>query len=296
MSSPDQEQRPGAKRLASLSAALAHGTEAHYEDASLYDAEYVDQTQDIPWYLTQLAQAKVRGTVLELGSGTGRVTIPLAQAGHQVIGLERMPTMTARLIEKLAVLAPEVRQRVTSLQGDMLEIPLEDQSVDAVVAPFNVLMHLYDWREILACFQECARVLRPGGLFAFDVLQPDLSWLTLDPHKRHAITRFVDPATGKSQFYSTNHDYDPSTQICHIRLYYDDAPRGARKPHPGARPLKVVQLAHRQIYPEEIRSLLDRAGFDSVTLGGDFSSAPLEREHESQAVTARRCDTRRAKH
>ena len=92
-----------------------------------------------------------------------------------------------------------------------------------MIAPFNVLMHLYSWQHLLACFREVHRVLEPGGRFAFDVLLPDFEWLRWDPNERHAVTRFTHPRTGEKLIYSTNHEYDPNTQICHIRIYYDDA-------------------------------------------------------------------------
>ena len=178
--------------------------------------------------------------------------------------------------------------RVRPVEADMRALPLRDDAVDLVIAPFNGLMHLYTWQDLLRCFREAHRVLRPGGTFAFDVMLPDLDWLTWDPEKRHAVTRFVHPVTGERLVYSTNHRYDPGTQICHIRIFYDDAPPRGRKFRPPSRPRRLVHLAHRQIFPEEVRLLVATAGFDLVSHTGDFREAELRHTHDSQVVVARK--------
>ena len=166
----------------------------------------------------------------------------------------------------------------------MRELPQDAASFDLVLAPFNALMHLYTWKDLRACFDEVFRVLRPGGEFAFDVLLPDLDWLTWDPNKRHGVTPFKHPVTGQKMVYSTNHEYDHATQVCHIRLYYD---LGSR-PRPRSEPYKLVHLAHRQIFPEEIRALLELSGFELVSLDGDFLGLSLRAGVESQVVRARK--------
>lgn len=275
-----------------LSPELLAGTQAHYEDALLYDTEYSDRQADIQWYRAlaqreELVEAPPSGReILELGAGTGRITIPLAQDGHAMTALDRMPSMLELLETKLAAQAPAAKLKV--VQGDLLDLPFKDEQFDLVLAPFNVLMHLYDWRSLLRAFREAQRVLKNGGVFALDVLLPDLDWLNWDPDIRHATTRFKDPHSGEWRIYSTNHRYDPCTQICHIKLYYDKPATPRSRSLRGATTLRTVELAHRQIFPEELRMLADQSGFDILLHDGDFGQSEIQYDVESQSLCLRK--------
>jgi SAM-dependent methyltransferase len=263
-------------------ALLRLGTCEHYEDPELYDFEYRDHRHDVGWYR---GLARARGPaqrIVELGAGTGRISVPLVHDGHHVTAVDRMDTMLARLRQKRGDLAPTAAARLEPVLGDITALPLPDASADLVFAPFNVLMHLYGWEDLLRCFREAARVLVPGGQFAFDVILPDLEWLTWDPHERHAVTNFTHPRTGAAMVYSTNHTYDPNTQVCHVRIYYDDAPKRPRAFKPPAESKQVVHLAHRQIFPEELRMLVATAGLVLDNLGGNFRTTPLGPGVDSQ--------------
>jgi SAM-dependent methyltransferase len=263
-------------------ALLRLGTTEHYEDPELYDFEYRDHRHDIAWYRGIARDRGPGQRIVELGAGTGRITLPLARDGHRVTAVDRMSTMLDHLRRKLGGLDPDAAARVEPVLGDITALPLPDASADLVFAPFNVLMHLYRWQELLACFREAARVLVPGGRFAFDVLLPDLEWLTWDPEERHSVTHFTHPRTGAAMVYSTNHTYDPDTQVCHVRIYYDDAPRRPRAFKPPAQSKHVVHLAHRQIFPEELRMLVATAGLQLDSLGGNFRATRLGPGVDSQ--------------
>lgn len=280
-----QGRRARERELAEL---LDRGTNDHYLDPMLYDLEYADQDDDVDWYGALADERGVGKTILELGAGSGRIAIPIAMAGHRLIALDRMPAMLDHLFAKLDALADAgepVAGRIERLIAELTAIPLPDASVGLVIAPFNVLMHLYGWKDLLACFREVHRVLEPGGSFAFDVLLPDFDWLRWDPNQRHAVTHFEHPRTGQKLIYSTNHEYDPETQICHIRIYYDDAKTGLRA---RSKPLKTVHLAHRQIFPEELRMLAGLVGLDIESHTGDFLDLSLNQDVEVQVVLCRK--------
>jgi SAM-dependent methyltransferase len=91
--------------------------------------------------------------VLEVGIGTGRIALPLAERVGRVIGVDRSQPMLAKLVEKRGPLPVELAR------ADATRLPLRDHSVDAAVG-VHVFHLIPGWRTVLA---ELARVLRPGG-------------------------------------------------------------------------------------------------------------------------------------
>jgi hypothetical protein len=131
------------------------------------------------------------------------------------------------------------------------------------------------------------RHLRPGGRLAFDVQLPDPAWLVRDASRRWARTRFRHPTTGETLWYSTNHDYDPVSQIVVIRLYYTPEPsaNAARKGRKQRRE-EVVVLSQRKFFPAELEALLAHAGYRLDERHGDFEGGPLGPGSESQVIVA----------
>lgn len=261
------------------------GSREHYEDAALYDYEYRRRRADVNFY-RELAKQRLGaqgGRILELGAGTGRVTIPLARDGHHVTALDQAPTMLARLETRVEALPQAARDRIAVVRGDLCTFEL-GTTFPLVIAAFNVLEHLYTRGEVDACLRRVLAHLEPGGAFVFDVQLPDLAWLVRDPTKRWAKTRFTDPRSGRAMFYSTNHEYDPVSQIVLIRLYYD--------PVDGT-PGRVVKLTQRKFFPAELEALVAHAGFRVTAHFGDFSFGPLEGTADSQVLVCERAEPRR---
>ena len=263
------------------------GAREHYADAALYDHEYRRRRADVNFYreLARLGKGKRRKRILELGAGSGRVTIPLARDGHQIVALDQAPSMLARLRKRVLALPEAARGRVEAVEGDLctFEVP---GTFELVIAAFNVFEHLYTRGEVEACLRRVLAHLAPGGALAFDVQLPDLEWLSRDPSKRWAKTKFTDPSSGHRLMYSTNHDYDPVSQIAMIRIFYDPI---EGSPPPG----RVVQLSQRKFFPAELEALVAHAGMVMVGRYGDFSGGPLGPTSESQILVCEAAVPRR---
>jgi SAM-dependent methyltransferase len=271
------------------------GSREHYADAALYDYEYRRRRADVGFYrelakkrLGDPAHAKPGSArILELGAGSGRVTVALARAGYEVVAVDASAAMLAKLRARVASLPDAVARRITVVQGDLRDVRIAGKKFPLVVAVFNVVEHLYTRVEVDACFRGVVSHLAPGGAFAFDVQLPDLAWLIRDPTKRWARTRFTDPTTGRAMLYSTNHDYDPVGQIVLIRLYYE--------PADGKGPTKIVKLSQRKFFPAELEALVAHAGLRMVERYGDFSWQPLESKAESQVLVCEHAISRRVR-
>ena len=128
--------------------------------------------------------ASVRGRVVELGCGTGRVllrTSGVVSSGpgrkrnprsSPVIGIDRSAPMLA-IARRRARRLPAAR-RPELVRGDIRALPIADASVDLVIAPYGILQSLIRDVDLTRALTETARVLRPGGLFVADLV-PDLS-------------------------------------------------------------------------------------------------------------------------
>ena len=256
-----------------LRRALAAGSAEHYRDAALYDWEYRRRRNDVKWY--QALARTVGGPVLELGAGSGRLLVPLAKDGHEVVGVDQSAPMLARCRERLARLGKR-GCRAKLIRADFRRLAL-GRRFPLVVCPFNAFMHLYT-REDVESFLAVVRAhLAPRGTFAFDVLMPDLRWLARRPDRRWARTRFRHPTTGERLVYSLEIDFDVTLEIAFMSIFYT---RGSRE--------RRVRLAHRYFFPEELAALLHYNGFTIESRAGGFEGQPLDESAEEQVLICRR--------
>ncbi|WP_440989199.1 class I SAM-dependent methyltransferase [Haloarchaeobius baliensis] len=122
------------------------------------------------------------GRVLDLGCGSGRVTAPLAERGFDVVGVDVSETM----IEVAEALHPDVEFRV----GDATELSFPAESFDYVLFADRGLDDVRPAADRMRSILESWRVLKPGGLFAFDA-NNQLSRFVADPTDRAAVAETV---------------------------------------------------------------------------------------------------------
>src|ERR1700722_8638037 len=89
-----------------------------YKHPEEYDREHLGDDEDISFYLS-LSRRPTPRKLLELGCGTGRITLPLAQLGFDVVGLDNQPEMLQKAEERRLQTSPEIRQRLQFIEGDM---------------------------------------------------------------------------------------------------------------------------------------------------------------------------------
>jgi len=139
---------------------------ARYDElaAGMFDAAVVEPAVD---FLEQLAGD---GRALELGIGTGRIAVPLAERGVAVHGIDLSEAMVARLHAKPG------GERIPVAIGDFATTTVDGEFTVAYLV-FNTIMNLTTQDEQVACFQNVADHLAPGGCFVIEVGVPDLQRL-----------------------------------------------------------------------------------------------------------------------
>ena len=149
-----------------------------------YDLSEGDRSRlgDREWYAARLAD--IRGPILELGAGTGRLTLPLASNGRDLIAADIGLPMLRRLQDRLA------RQAATAgpirpVCADMRRLPLRDR-VAAAFCGYNSLGCLLERADLARTYGEVHRLLAPGAPFLFDVPVPGPAepYVATDPPRR----------------------------------------------------------------------------------------------------------------
>ena len=251
------------------------GAEEPYADGALYDHTWRRRREDVRFY-ADLA-GSLGGPVLEMGVGTGRVAFEMARRGVDVVGVDRLPAMLGRARERLARLPRKVAARVELREGDVRSLRLR-RRFPLIVAPFNAFMHLYERQDWEAALATIRRHLAPGGLFAFDVRNPDPAELARDPARLYR-GRTVRLPDGRRYAYAESFAYDSVRQVEIIDEFYTCA----EDPAASFR----MTLAHRQVWPAELETLLYHGGFTIEARHGDFVGGPFDDLSEIQLVLAR---------
>lgn len=232
--------------------------------ARYYDLEYGDISMDVPLYLDFSRRAG--GPVLELGCGTGRLLLPLAQAGYEVVGLDRSAVMLARAEARLA--AAGLADRITLIQADMTDFHL-GRSFGLIIFALNTFMHLSAQADQIAALTCVRRHLRPGGLLILDLPGPSEPFL-IQPGL--ILTSQFQTAEGSTVLKLTDSRYDRAQQIEEITIIYDET--GAD----GITRRAIVPLRLRYVFRYELELLLRLAGLRLEAIYGDYDLRPFDEE------------------
>jgi SAM-dependent methyltransferase len=157
--------------------------------ADMFDPAVVEPVVD---FLEELAGG---GAVLELGIGTGRIAIPLAMRGVRVSGIDLSEAMVAKLKEKPG--AEEIDVTI----GDFATTRVDGRFSLAYLV-FNTINNLTSQDEQVACFQNVAAHLEPGGRFVIEVGVPGLR--RLPPGEKFHVFEFSNDHVGIDEYDVAN--------------------------------------------------------------------------------------------
>ena len=252
---------------------------------ALYDgfiADYYDEsplvrgrTQDVAFYRN--AVHEFGDPVLELGCGTGRITLALAEAGYGVTGLDISERMLERCTQKLAGLPTETRERVHLVQGNMVRFDLGEK-FRVIIIPFRPMQHVLEIDEQIACLESVRRHLRAkgrrfgerSGKLILDVFQTDAERMH-DPayQEESLVTEYAMPDGRHVKIMERVAAFHRAQQRNDVEMifYVTDA-RGKEE-------RLVFAWTLRYFFRYEVEHLLARCGFRVSAVYGDFDRSPL---------------------
>jgi SAM-dependent methyltransferase len=233
------------------------GVSAYDAIAELYDPWSRSVTEDVPFYVAEARKAG--GPVIELGVGTGRIAVPTAAAGVEVIGVDSsagMLEVCRRRAESLGV-ADLLDLRL----GDLAAPPVSER-VRLVTCPFRAYLHLPDQETRVRALRAARELLLPEGRLIFDAFAPRRD----DIEETHG--RWIE----REPEIFERADWDEEARTLTLSL------RG-----PGGE--TTMQLAW--LPAEQWEELLEAAGFEVERLYGWFDYRPYRRGGEDFVFVAR---------
>jgi SAM-dependent methyltransferase len=242
--------------------------------AELYDLFYDDVEDDLEMY--RGFAERTGGPILEIGSGTGRVALALAAAGHTVVGLELAAALRAVAQQKAD--RAQRTDRVTFVAGDMRRFQL-DRHFGLILIPLNTFLHNLTLDDQLATLACCAKHLRPGGLLVLDCFNPDPAQAA-DDGRLIMQRRVLDRASGLPAVLLLARVTDWNNQLQEITYFID------RIDHHGQVQRAILPTTYRFIFRHELRLLLKAGGFDVKDEYGSYDLDPVETGSDKLIVIA----------
>jgi ubiquinone/menaquinone biosynthesis C-methylase UbiE len=278
--------------------------------APFYDWENAQTLgrRDVPFWRRVAASAG--GTVLELGSGTGRVSLPLAAAGVDLVGIDRSAPMLARAQERIArsrtriptsgippsgmppsrtppsrippspipaSRTPNPESRVpTFVRGDIRALPFADAAFAMVIAPYGILQSLIRPRDLTATLASVARVVVPGGAFGVDLVPDVPKWRE---YRNRVQLRGKAGAAHLTLVESVTQD--PRRHLTTFEQVYVERRGGQTREH-------RFDLTFRTLSVPQMTRQLERAGFRVDAILGDYQGRPWDDRADVWIIVARK--------
>lgn len=240
-----------------------------YGRGELYDL-LPNSEQDIAYWKQVLGE--VSGQVLELGAGTGRLTIPLAQAGITIQGVDSSTAMLHRLREKMASAGLNIPLHA----GDIRDFRVSD-GFEAIFLPNNTLGHLHTREDFEKHLAMVRRHLLPDGIYLIDMFVPNPQQLTPENAAAHPVTTFPDPDTGETVAVTENSRYDHATQVKHNTWKFMRA----------GQVIHTDELNLRMYYPQELDALLYYNEFEIIAKYGAYDRSAFDASSKVQLIIAK---------
>jgi SAM-dependent methyltransferase len=219
------------------------------------------------------------GPVLEVGCGTGRVLIPTARAGVEIVGLDLSSHMLDVCRKRLLQEPPDVQLRVQLVEADMRAFELE-QLFRLITVPFRPFQHLTTVDDQLSCLESIYHHLVADGRLILDIFNPALERLT-----SHDVGQefgdepeFTTPDGRRVVRRHKVVSRDHFNQINDVELiYYVTYPDGREE-------IVTHSFPMRYLFRFEVEHLLVRSGFEIEHVYADYDKSPYGSKYPGELI------------
>jgi SAM-dependent methyltransferase len=239
------------------------GEEVFDRVARLYDYEQKDFVKDIPFYLEYAK--KCRGEVLELGCGTGRVLLPITEAGIKVTGIDASQEMLDVAQKKVD---KKIRRYVTLIQADMASLELA-KKFSLIFIAFRSFQCLLTKEKQISCLRSIWKHLRDDGIFILDLFAPKHDLLA-QVERKLELTAFHDDENGVDVTRRCEDIYDLAKQTLHEDRFYEWTDKS------GKSYCQKWSFDLSYLFRYETELLLEKCGFTVEKVYGDFDKSPYD--------------------
>ena len=277
---------------------MEHGYEGWDEYAPFYDWENARTLgkRDVPFWRNLALHCG--GPVLELGCGTGRISLPLGRAGVPLVGIDRSSAMLARarsraqrarLTQGVRLIRGDIRflpfetaavnQETTDRRGARREAPQSNRGFSMVLAPYGLLQSLLRERDLMATLVEIRRVLRPGGTFGLELVADLPAWKEYRQRVSLKGWRHRPGGSHLTLVETVRQDRERGRTV--FDQEFTERRGEQRRVHRFSlsfRTLSVPQMARR----------LEKAGFEVTALLGDYRGGPWDQRAEVWVILSRK--------
>ncbi len=241
-------------------------------DGNIYDGMNTE-TDDLPFYAHWLQKRK-NGNILELCCGTGRLTLPLAQEGYHITGVDNSTSMLKQAEQK----ASELNVPVRFIESDMRTLDLPDV-YDIIFIPFNSIHHLYDTQDFFTVLINVKKHLAKDGYFLFDCFNPDIRYIVNSEKEEKMIAEYTT-RDGREVVIKQAMIYEYTTQINRIKWHY----------FINGKFDSVQNMDMRMFFPQELDAYLNIHGFKIIHKFGGFKEEMFEDKSGKQIFVCKKMD------
>jgi SAM-dependent methyltransferase len=233
-------------------------------DANIYDGMNTSLV-DLQFYKSWLQKNK-DARILELCCGTGRLTLPIAQDGYDISGVD----YTGSMLKKAKIKASELGLEINFIEADIRTLNLQER-YDLILIPFNSIHHLYNNTDLFKALNVVIKHLNNGGLFLMDCFNPNIRYIVDGEQEQKEIAAYTTD-DGREILINQTMRYESKTQINRIEWHY----------FINGQFDSIQNMDMRMFFPQELDSYLESHGFEIIHKFGDFEKETFNDNSEKQ--------------